>query len=701
MRAAFYFLKEQAVEKLRKTGIGVVGDVHWGTHFCQFYQTKQDLIDILVPYFKAGLKNNEFCMWVTSEPLGVEEAKKAMAKAVPDLKKYLRKGQIEIIPHTDWYLKGGSFNSRRVLNSWVNKLNRAQAKGYAGLRLTGNTFWLEKKNWGEFTDYEEEINSVIGEYKMIAVCTYSLDKCGSLEVIDVVRNHQFALIKRAGKWEIIQSLERKKAEKEIIHLASFPELNPRPICEVDLKGNISYMNPGIKRLFPEIARAGIRHPWFTDFKTKIMPEFRDRAKKTVTRELAVGKYYFEQAITYIPERECIRIYGQDITERMKAEEALRETSDYLESLFNYANAPIICWDVKFKITRFNHAFEHLTNYQAKEVIGKDLSMLFPKDSSKESLNKIKRALKGEHWDVVEIPILRKDGGIRTVLWNSANVYAEGGKTLLATIAQGQDITARKKITEALKKANVELELKIAQRTEELMRVQNELNDKKRLSDIGTLAATVAHELRNPLAAIKMATYNIKRKAQNPLLDKHLSNIETKVSESEQIINNLLFYSRIKMPQYGKVNIYDTLNESISSAIERYQKQEVSLVKRMDPLKGILCEADGFQIKEVFSNVLNNAFDATWSRKGHIEVGGDIKNDSVRIYIRDNGAGIEDYNLNQVFEPFFTTKAKGTGLGLSVCNQIVRLHQGTINIESQQDKGTTVTIELPLRPKINA
>ena len=75
-------------EKLRKSGIDIIGDVPWGTHFCQFYQTKRDLMDILVPYFKAGLENHEFCIWITSQPLDVEEAKEALRRAVPDIDVY-------------------------------------------------------------------------------------------------------------------------------------------------------------------------------------------------------------------------------------------------------------------------------------------------------------------------------------------------------------------------------------------------------------------------------------------------------------------------------------------------------------------------------------------------------------------------------------------------------------------------------------
>jgi PAS domain S-box-containing protein len=203
-------------KNLRNSGIDIIGEVLWGTHFCQFYQTREDLMDILVPYFKAGLESNEFCMWVTSQPLDVEEAKEALRRAVPDIDVYLEKGQIEIIPYTKWYVKEGVFDSDRVLNGWVEKLNQALANGYDGLRLTGNTFWLEKEDWNNFVDYEEEVDRVLGNYRMIALCTYCLDRCNATEIIDVVTNHQFALIKRAGEWEQIESSKRKEAEETAV-----------------------------------------------------------------------------------------------------------------------------------------------------------------------------------------------------------------------------------------------------------------------------------------------------------------------------------------------------------------------------------------------------------------------------------------------------------------------------------------------------
>lgn len=196
----------------RKTGIDIIGDAPWGTHLCQFYQTKKDLIDILVPYFKAGLENNEFCMWITSEPLKVEDAKAALKKVVKNLDHFIKKGQIEILDDSEWYTKSGKFDANNVLQGWVEKENQALKRGYDGLRLSGNTFWLAKRDWRNVTDDEEEVNNLIGKYRIIAICTYSLGKCGASEVIDVVSNHQFALVRREGEWVIIESSERKQVE---------------------------------------------------------------------------------------------------------------------------------------------------------------------------------------------------------------------------------------------------------------------------------------------------------------------------------------------------------------------------------------------------------------------------------------------------------------------------------------------------------
>lgn len=200
---------------LRKTGIEVIGDVPWSTHFCQFYQTKQDLIDTIIPYIKNGLESNEFCMWVTADNLDHYEAEQALRAAIHDYQQYVERGAIVILPYTEWYLEGDEFDRHKVLDSWVVKLNQALAAGFEGARLTGDTMWLKKSHWQDFTDYEESINTVIGDHPLLVLCTYSLDKCGAGEVADVIANHEFAMIKRHGEWTVIENTTVKQAKQAL------------------------------------------------------------------------------------------------------------------------------------------------------------------------------------------------------------------------------------------------------------------------------------------------------------------------------------------------------------------------------------------------------------------------------------------------------------------------------------------------------
>lgn len=225
--------------ELRKMGISVLGDIPWGTHFCQFYQTKEDLLDILLPYFKAGLENNEFCLWLVSEPLGLDEATAALRRAVPEADRHLTAGSmkivphpfsrgpsrqaptadsIEIVPHAKWYLKDGVFNAEQVIDGWREKLDDALATGYAGMRANGNEAWLTKENWEEFGRYEKALDLALDGKRMIVLCSYPLADAGAAEMLDVVRTHQFAVVRRNRDWEVVETPELKEAKAEIKRL---------------------------------------------------------------------------------------------------------------------------------------------------------------------------------------------------------------------------------------------------------------------------------------------------------------------------------------------------------------------------------------------------------------------------------------------------------------------------------------------------
>lgn len=253
---------------------------------------------------------------------------------------------------------------------------------------------------------------------------------------------------------------------------------------------------------------------------------------------------------------------------------------------------------------------------------------------------------------------------------------------------------RKQAEDVLRRDKETLEALVTARTRELLSAQKELESARRLSDIGTLAATVAHELRNPLAAIAMAAFNIKRKAADPLLDRHFRNIDKKIGESNQIINNLLFYSRLKPPQYELIDLKGLLEECVNTA-RTISAGNNRVALELHVPKQLSVEADPLQMREVCSNILGNACDAVSAvRGGRISVRAEQAGSSVAVRFEDNGPGIPAELTPKIFEPFFTTKAKGTGLGLYVCKQILDLHGGGIAVGAAKGRGTAVTVTLP-------
>ncbi len=204
--------------EMRKTGVDAIGDMPWGTHLCLFYETTADLLETTVAYCKAGLEGREFCLWVIAESVSVEDAKRALQRAVPDLERFLADQSIEIVAARDWYLLDGTFNLHRVIAGWNEKLARALARGYVGARITGDSTWLETKNWLDFCEYEFSLNEAIVSQRLKVLCTYPLAACGAAEILDAVRTHQFAVTRRRGSWDVIETAGHKQAQAEIKRL---------------------------------------------------------------------------------------------------------------------------------------------------------------------------------------------------------------------------------------------------------------------------------------------------------------------------------------------------------------------------------------------------------------------------------------------------------------------------------------------------
>ncbi|MCJ7559610.1 PAS domain S-box protein [Candidatus Bathyarchaeota archaeon] len=453
-------------EKNRKTGIDVVGDAPFGTHFCLFYETKDDLIDVLVPYFKAGLESNEFCMWVTSEPLSEEEAKEAMRRAVPNFDGYVERGQIEIVPYTEWYLKGGAFNLQRVLNGWVEKLNHALAKGYDGMRLTGNTAWLEKRDWRNFVDYEQEINRVIGKYRMIALCTYSLDKCVASEILDVVRNHQFAVIKREGKWELIESSELKRTEASLRETEEKYKELTESISDVffamDKDFRYTYWNKASEKLTGISAKDAVGKSLtevFPDVKGTIIEQFYKEALRTQKPQSYLNKYqvggkdYVFEINTY-PTETGLSVFVKDITERKKAEETLLKSETKYRELVEVLNEGIWVIDKDAYTTFVNPRMAEILGYTVDEMQGKHLFSFMDEkgvEIAKHLLGRRKQGVEEQH----DFEFVRKDGKRVYAVLETTPLTDENGN-YRGAIAGVMNVTERRKTEKALRESDEKL-----------------------------------------------------------------------------------------------------------------------------------------------------------------------------------------------------------------------------------------------------
>jgi DNA-binding CsgD family transcriptional regulator len=214
--------------ELRHTGIHYMGDMPWGTHVCLFYETPQDLLDTAVCYFEAGLKSNELRVWAVSDPVSLQQAEEALRSAIPDFDRYKAAGQIELMAGSEWYLDGNDFDLQRITGGWRTKLSAAMAKGYDGVRASGNGFWIGTKHWKEFCEYEQELDRSLAGQKMIVLCTYPLQATRTVDMLDVARAHQCSIVRRKGAWEFLETPELKRAKQEIRRLNGALDILSKP-----------------------------------------------------------------------------------------------------------------------------------------------------------------------------------------------------------------------------------------------------------------------------------------------------------------------------------------------------------------------------------------------------------------------------------------------------------------------------------------
>jgi len=176
------------------------------------------LLEIVVPFFKAGLQANEFCLWVvaSSELLTINEAKAVLHEAVPNFDRLLKNGNIEIVPYDKWFLTGRAVDTNKAIARFRQKVNEAVNSGFSGARLTGSPTWMRNDlRARSFREFEHKFDGQLVREQMIAACTFPLRLSGAEDILDAARTHQFAVTVRKGVWKRVEIADIKSAKREV------------------------------------------------------------------------------------------------------------------------------------------------------------------------------------------------------------------------------------------------------------------------------------------------------------------------------------------------------------------------------------------------------------------------------------------------------------------------------------------------------
>lgn len=212
----------------RPSGLAPVADVKWGDHLSAFYGSADDLLEIVGGFFAAGLEAGEACLWAASAPLTVEQALAGLAEHIPDIAAKVASGALDVVDADAWYLTGGEPDFQRVTKGWRAKEKEARRKGFEGLRVTGNAFWLQNRFWAGFSEYESQLGAAIRGTRMIVLCIYSLDAASASDVLDITKAHDLSIVLRHGRWEFMESPEQATARRQIDRLNEALDILSRP-----------------------------------------------------------------------------------------------------------------------------------------------------------------------------------------------------------------------------------------------------------------------------------------------------------------------------------------------------------------------------------------------------------------------------------------------------------------------------------------
>ena len=493
--------------------------------------------------------------------------------------------------------------------------------------------------------------------------------------------------------------ERKRAEEQLRHseehFRSLIENAQDVILILNTDGSVRYESPSFKRLLgltsaDQIVSKPFQlvHPDDMLYAAELLDQLMQNPGVSIHSEVRVrnkdGAWRTLEVVgTNLlgnPAVAGIVANLRDITERKHAEEALRESEERLRALVENAPEAITAYDLDGTVIDTNKKAEELTGYSREELVGKNIFELgvIPEDYVPRSTKALAKTTRGVEARPFEFELIRKDGARISI---DARTMLVERKGKVETICIARDITERKKAEEERKKMGQQLQLA------------------GRLAAVGELAAGVAHELNNPLAAVQAFAQFLADRAD---LDEPMkSDVETIYREAQRasrITGSLLSFARRHKLEKQLISINETIEKSLELHAYRMKLSNIEVVMELAPDLPMTM-ADSDQMHQVFVNIITNAEQAMTAAhgRGRLCVKTQSVGGMIRIAFADNGPGISEDNLKRIFDQFFTTKdvGKGTGLGLSICYGIVEEHGGRLYTRSKLGKGATFVVELPI------
>ncbi len=364
--------------------------------------------------------------------------------------------------------------------------------------------------------------------------------------------------------------------------------------------------------------------------------------------------------------------AHDLSKVRRLEGELARKNRFMANILRDSEDAIITMDLGDIVTSWNKGAERIFGYLKSEMIGKSISLLVPPDLNEaREMESIARKFKAQgavrsH----QTERVTKDGRRIQIIFTRTAIRDDAGK-IVGSSSVVKDVTSYRNL-------------------------EKQLADAEHLATLGELCAGLAHEIKNPLAGIKGAIDVIR--GSLPAADRQhaiLSDVLHEVDRIDRIVRDLLNYAKPKPPSHAAVDLPALVNRIVSMARSPSNHSSIPIeVCQLSPIPGFT--GDETQIEQVLLNLLLNAQNAMPSG-GHIEVILDYDRDAaaIQMEVRDNGSGIPEPLRKKIFQPFFTTRPEGAGLGLATCLKNVQYHGGTIEVQSETGRGTTVAVRIPL------